>query len=834
MKIKLLTCVLVLLQLWSCDVSTGNESAIYDAGVSSELARLRKEKIRDLEYNLFLSLPERKDSAVCGNMDIDFCIDAPCEIVFDFREGENVKSVSVNGNPVAYTIYNEHIIIPASSFKKGANRARISFVAENQSLNRNDDYLYTLLVPDRARTVFPCFDQPDMKATFKLTLEIPEAWTAISNSSVSKEEIKNGRRNISFEPTEPLSTYLFSFVAGVFKKEIYDDGKHVFSAYHRESDPVRISQMPTIFAQVAMSLAWMEEYTGIPYPFAKYDLIILPGFQYGGMEHTGATLYNDTKMFLSAHPTPDEELERAQLIAHETAHMWFGDFVTMRWFDDVWTKEVFANYFASRITEPMFSDVNYRLDWLKSIVTPALGEDRTLGGTAIRQPLGNMRYAGLVYNSIIYNKAPVMLDKLVEIMGEDAFREGIHDYLVACSYGNASWDDLVKVLDEKSEKDLASFSDVWVNSKGMPMLDFYVNDDTLFVRQSDPCDRGLLWPQSFKVRVVGEKKFDVAVVMDGAETKIPLNDTPLYILPNSDGRGYGYFRFNVASLTWTLDNWYKIDDETCRQSQLMNLHEAYQHGVLYADVWLRSLIKGLSVESNPLVASTVCSYIGRPLTDLNEPVIERELLALANEHAIESCRQQLLRTLITTATDSAVCGELYKMWSDASNPLLNENDYTNLAYELSIRNPEKQKDIIAVQRSRIKNPDRVRQFDFVSRATTPDTLEQEMLFRLLLKAENRRVEPWAIKTLGYLCHPLREMQAVKYIREALDSLHYIQRTSDIFFPQNWTRALLRERYSNEALDVVEGFFADNDNYLELLKNKILQAAWNLQRRVGGI
>ena len=163
-----------------------------------------------------------------------------------------------------------------------------------------------------------------------------------------------------------------------------------------------------------------------------------------------------------------------------------------------------------------------------------------------------------------------------------------------------------------------------------------------------------------------------------------------------------------------------------------------------------------------------------------------------------------------------------------------ENDYTNLAYELSIRNPEKQKDIIAVQRSRIKNPDRVRQFDFVSRATTPDTLEQEMLFRSLLKAENRRVEPWAIKTLGYLCHPLREMQAVKYIREALDSLHYIQRTSDIFFPQNWTHALLRERYSNEALDVVEGFFADNDNYLELLKNKILQAAWNLQRRVGGI
>lgn len=88
------------------------------------------------------------------------------------------------------------------------------------------------------------------------------------------------------------------------------------------------------------SLHWLEDYTGVSYPFAKYDFIILPGFQYGGMEHTGATLYNDNQMFLSEHPTPDEELRRTELIAHETAHMWFGDLVTMNWFDDVWTKEV--------------------------------------------------------------------------------------------------------------------------------------------------------------------------------------------------------------------------------------------------------------------------------------------------------------------------------------------------------------------------------------------------------------------------------------------------------------------------------------------------------------
>lgn len=829
MKIKLLVYILLFFALVGCGAGGNGEAAIYDAGVSHSLAQLRKESISNVNYSLYFSVPECKDSAIYGNASISFEVDTPREIVFDFSEEQNVNAVSVNGNRAEYNIHNEHIIIPAKFFKEGTNIVDITFVAGDRSLNRNDDFLYTLLVPDRARTVFPCFDQPDMKATFRLALDVPEPWTAVSNSAVLSEVVNGGYRHIIFAPTEPLSTYLFSFVAGVFKKDIYSDSGRTFAAYHRETDPKRVAQLPVIFSQVAMSLAWLEEYTGVPYPFAKYDLIILPGFQYGGMEHTGATLYNDTKMFLPEHPTPDEELARASLIAHETAHMWFGDFVTMRWFDDVWTKEVFANYFAARITEPLYPNINHRLNWLKSIVTPALGEDRTLGGTAIRQSLDNLNNAGLVYNSIIYNKAPVMLEKLVDIMGEEAFREGIHEYLTTYAYGNASWGDLIKILDEKSENNLAQFSDVWVNSKGMPFIDLSIEADTLIVRQSDPYCRGLQWQQNFGVRLVGETESNIEVVMNSAEVKIPLKGDFLYILPNSDGRGYGYFRADRASLAWILDNWFKIDDDVCRQAQLMNLHEAYQHGVLTANEWLNSLAEGLPHEKNALIASTVCSYIGRPLAEAGNGAVEQRLLALANEHSLKSCRLQLLRTLIPYATDSMVYNTLHNIWAEAKHPLLGENDYMNLAYELAIRTPREQKEIIATQRGRIKNPDRVRQFDFVSRATTPDTLEQKRLFRSLLKAENRLIEPWAIKTLGYLCHPLREEQAVGYIREALDSLHYIQRTSDIFFPQNWTRTLLRERHSKEALDAVEQFFKDNKDYPELLKSKILQASWNLQR-----
>lgn len=829
MRTILATCLLALL-LSGCYGTTSDNSSMYDCGISKELAISRKENIKNPEYNLLFRIPQSKESAVYGNIDIEFDIDAPQEVIIDFREEQNICSVNANGNATTYKVHNEHIIIPATAFIAGHNSIGISFIAGDQSLNRNDEFLYTLLVPDRARTIFPCFDQPDMKATFKLALELPEAWSAISNSPVTNEIVKEGNKLVYFAPTEPLSTYLFSFVAGIFKKEEYNDGKHTFAAYHRETEPDRIAQFPTIFSQVAMSLDWLEEYTGVPYPFAKYDLIILPGFQYGGMEHTGATLYNDTKMFLSKNPTPDEELDRASLIAHETAHMWFGDYVTMQWFNDVWTKEVFANYFASRITEPMFPEINHRLNWLKNTTTAALGEDRTMGGTAIRQELDNMSNAGLIYNNIIYNKAPVMLEKLVEIMGEEAFREGIHEYLTAYSYGNATWDGLIAILDGKSEKDLATFSDVWVNSKGMPHISFSIDSNMLVARQSDPYKRGLAWPQSFKVRLVGEETTDVEVVMDGTTAKTPIGQRPMYILPNSDGCGYGYFRYDSASLAWVLENWHTIEDETCRQAQLMNMHEAFQHGEITADRWLNSLLNGLPGEENPLIASTICSYIGRPLAEANSAEAEKAIFRIAEEHKLKSCRQQLLRTLISTAGDSIVRSMLYNIWHEASHPLLNENDYMNLAYELAIRNPNRQKEIIATQYARIKNPDRQRQFAFIARATTPDTLEQKELFRSLLKAENRRTEPWALKTLGYLCHPLREDMAVEYIREALDSLQYIQRTSDIFFPQNWTRTLLRERHSIEALHAVEGFLKDNKDFPPLLKSKILQATWNLHRR----
>lgn len=886
----LLLFALSLLPLQSVEAQTK-----YDEGISRELAEYRKQTIYDLRYTLSFSIPERRNQAITGKETIRFRLDSPTEVILDFRASPDyVKSVKTNGITSDYKFQNEHIIIPVSETVKGENVISISFRAGEQSLNRNDDFMYTLFVPDRARTAFPCFDQPDLKARYTLSLQVPKGWKAVSNTNTVKSKSVASKGNSSksttstvwqFAETEPLSTYLFAFSAGRFdvKTHTAKDGRKI-SAYYRETDPRRVEQLSEIFRQVEFSLKWQEDFTGVKYPFAKYDLVILPGFQFGGMEHTGATFYNDNTIFLSEHATTDEILARSNLIAHETTHMWFGDYVTMRWFDDVWTKEVFANYFAAEITAPQFPMVNHDLNNLKTYVSASLSEDRTWdasvmlssgellqgGGTSIRQPLDNLRNAGLIYNNIIYNKAPLMLRKLVEIMGKEAFRESIREYVQKFAYSNANWDELVEIFDAHTSADIKAFSKAWVNEKGMPHFTLSLSEikaETgtskigkggveLSVVQSDPYGRGITWPQSFAVSLLRQDK-DTTMLITLEDTRpnvrieLPSSWAEAQIIPNSDGRGYGVFSLDAQQQKKLLANWNKVTSGTCRQSVLLNLHELYLlHAFSHKD-WLMALIVALGEETDPLTASTICSYLREPLLRIGCGQVHAEsdylqmqlrndaedrLLALAEEHSLPSVRIQLIRLLAHASTGIVAERWLYDLWDKASHPLLSERDYMSLSMELALRCPQRAESIIARQAERLSepltgkpNPDRIREYSFVSRAVLPYTSSLDSLFSELLIPENRRVEPWAASVLAFLNHPLREHESVKYIRPALEALEDVQRTGDIFFPANWCKALLAEHYSKEARQVVEDFLNEHPDYLILRRNKILNGAYGLFR-----
>ncbi|MFC7666331.1 M1 family aminopeptidase [Hymenobacter humi] len=316
----------------------------------------------------------------------------------------------MNGQPVAIDHRNEHLVLPAAALKVGRNVAEIRLRAGEQSLNRNADYLYTLLVPDRARTVFPVFDQPNLKAPFTLALTVPQGWQAMANAPVRDSVLNGASKSYSFAPSDSISTYLFSFAAGKFTRLTRQLNGRTMSLLHRETDPAKLRlSLDPIFQLHAYALAFMEQYTGLPYPFQKFDFVSIPDFQYGGMEHVGAIDYKASTLFLDEGATQDQILARSNLVSHETAHMWFGDLVTMQWFNDVWMKEVFANFMADKVTQVAVKNSNYDLKFVIDHYPAAYGIDRTAGANPIRQPLANLQDAGSLYGNIIYHKAPIMM-----------------------------------------------------------------------------------------------------------------------------------------------------------------------------------------------------------------------------------------------------------------------------------------------------------------------------------------------------------------------------------------------------------------------------------------
>ena len=438
------------------------QDAMIDPGVSLALAAERKARLANINYRLRFEIPADPSRQIPAMVRVEFDLaTARQALQLDFREdADKLRSVSVNGSASDYRFEQEHLIIPADALVTGRNAIEINLVAGDSSLNRNPEFLYTLFVPDRARTAFPLFDQPDLKATWELTLVVPAHWEAIANAPLLEVRDLGEHKALEFARSDLISSYLFSFVAGEFERITRDVGSRRISMLHRETDPDKVARnLDSAFDLHGAALDFLEDYTGIDYPFQKFDFALIPGFQYGGMEHVGAIQYRSDGILLDESPSENQLLSRASLIAHETAHMWFGDLVTMEWFNDVWMKEVFANFIAAKAVNPSFPEINHELGFLVRHYPSAYAVDRSEGANPIRQELDNLNEAGTLYGNIIYNKAPVMMRQLEALVGEELFRNGLREYLSRYANGNAAWPDLIAILDARTDEDLGQWSE---------------------------------------------------------------------------------------------------------------------------------------------------------------------------------------------------------------------------------------------------------------------------------------------------------------------------------------------------------------------------------------
>jgi aminopeptidase N len=505
-------------------------------GVSLELARHRAATLSDVRYDIRLDV--RAADRAPGIVTIELHRDTSAgDLVLDFR-GRALGETRVNNAVADVTWSDGHIVVPAALLRPGSNTITVEFTAPVAAAGAaiiafddapdNARYLYTLLVPSDAQLLFPVFDQPDIKARFTWHITTPPAWITLTNgplvSTDSSHEHDGGATTHHFAQTEPISTYVAAFAAGPYA---------TLKAAHTAADATtadagardvardmrlfvrrsRVAEVDTteLLRLNQQGLRWLERYFDSGYPFAKLDLLLAPAFPFGGMEHAGALFYNETKFIFREPPTLTRRLGRAATIYHEVAHQWFGDLVTMRWFDDLWLKEGFSTFMAAKMQQDLHPESGAWKTFYLRNKPSAYGVDVTSGTTPVWQELPNLDLAKSNYGPIVYNKAPSVLRQLEFLTGDDAFRRGLQLFLRRHAFGNATWRDLLDAIEQASGADLRTFGEQYIMRAGLPLIEtrLDVGDDarirSLALTQRParvmPGDNGGYWPGRVHVRL---------------------------------------------------------------------------------------------------------------------------------------------------------------------------------------------------------------------------------------------------------------------------------------------------------------------------------------------
>lgn len=831
----------------TCYAQQAGQKIAVEPGVSIALANARSASISNIQYQLHFTIPAEQMAPIQSTETIDFKLNKLNPLQVDFKQSaDHLKILTVNGKSITIDFKDEHILVDQKYLKLGNNRIEIGFIAGNESLNRNKDFLYALFVPDHARTVFPCFDQPDLKANFLLSLTVPTNWKVMANG-VNKDSIVQDKAiTYHFKNSDKLPTYLFSFTAGKYTLINHEMKNKKMEFLHRETDSAKIKfSVDSVFVAHRDAIDFLEDWTAIKYPFQKIGFVSIPDFQFGGMEHPGEVQYKASSLFLDQGATKDQFISRSNLISHETAHMWFGDLVTMKWFNDVWMKEVFANFMADKVTEKLMGKSTFDLKFLQDHYPAAYGVDRTLGANPIRQQLDNLQEAGSMYGNIIYHKAPIMMRQLELLMGKENFQKGIREYLKKYSYSNATWNDLIAILSKYSKSDLLSWNKVWVNEPGRPVFTSEIKYEgdkisDLNLNQTSEVGGQRVWPQSFTVKLV-YPTYSKLLVVNAKTTTTELIAAkglpkPQYILFNANGAGYGLFPIDKEMMA----NLYNITDPLERASAYISAYENMLSGKSNKpDELLNVLLKGVTTEKNEMNLRLLTGYMtniywtfltAEKRTGIHT-VMEKTIWEAMEQQQMQNNKKILFNAYQSVYLSPEAGKRMYDIWLRQTAPTgikLLEDDYSALALTLALKT-DTANTILRDQLARTKNEDRKNRLIYLMPALSLDFKERDLFFNGLKDRKNRQKEAWVTTALSYLHHPIRQKTSIKYLKESLDLLVEIQKTGDIFFPQSWLAATFSGYNSKEANAVVMDFLKSHPAYNPKLKDKILQTTDNLRR-----
>jgi aminopeptidase N len=475
-------------------------------------------------------------------------------------------------------------------------------------------YVFTQFEPNDARRAFPCFDEPGFKVPFHVTLTVPEGNLAFSNMPELKrtENRKSGLVSYEFQTSPALPTYLVAFAVGPL--EVRDGA--------RDPVPIRLIALPGKTALGGLGLeaaraelALLTEYFGVPYPYPKLDLVAVPEFGSGAMENAGLVTFREERLLLDEkRASLESRRDLASIMAHELAHQWFGNLVTMKWWDDIWLNEGFATWMGTKITDRWHAygaelEGVSRKHWV-------MGIDSLASARKIRQPVRSSSEALEAFDGITYVKGASVLGMVERWLGEDVMQKGIRDYIQKHRFGNAAAADLFGALSAAGNKDVAAVMGSFTDQTGVPLIELKESckpgpkGATLDVeiRQSpyrrlgSPELKREPWtfPVCRRLRGASGTLTESCVLVKGAVTKesVPVKECPTLALPNA--RESGYFRTLLGAAELSKLAKARVADERERIGLVGNAWALVQSGKLTSDEWL-GFLDEFSAEPNPMV-----------------------------------------------------------------------------------------------------------------------------------------------------------------------------------------------------------------------------------------
>ncbi len=795
-------------------------------GISRTLASWRSAHYREVRYALRIELLPPFER-VAGTLELDVVLEAtPVDLVLDWR-GETadhaLHDLRVNGRPLDPIPYaHDHVVVPHEHLLPGANHVEVAFAAPvraaGAALTRYRDgtdgseYIYSLLVPADASTLFPCFDQPDLKARFTLELTVPQQWRAVSNGRELGRIEQEGAARYRFAPTEPISTYLFALAAGPFA-ELSDSHSDLHLLVRRSRLERARDEAGEIFRLHREGVRWLERYFGQPYPYGKLDIVLVPEFAYGGMEHAGAIFLREDSVLFPFEPSDADRLRRAQLIFHEAAHQWFGDLVTMRWFDDLWLKEGFANLMAAKAAAALVPEY---APWnaFRALKTAAYRTDETRGTTPIWQALPNLNAAKSAYGSIVYSKAPAILRQLEFYLGEDAFAAGVRAFLAQHAHDAADWGDLLTAFEAASGERLQEWARAWVTGAGVPRItQEWQRDGTGRVARLELHQAQPLRPlRSQLLLAYGDGTHAVHALRLGEAQSVVVpvsvgQPVPLFAYANYGDYGYGLFLLDPASRAYLLAHLGEVRDGLLRGLLWDALWEEVRETGITPSEWLALALRELPGERDDVTVSGVLArvqtayrwYLSDAQREAVAPALEAALLEGMRGAPTRSLRIHYFRAFAAVAASASgriamkrvLAGEI-----TVPEVRLSASDrYRILRRLVALSDPDAEP-LLAAEAQRDTSDD-ARRFAYAAGAARPDAATKQRYFDAFLHQRDLP-ERWIEEALPAF-NAVEQQDATRaHLQAALAALPELGARHKIFFVNTWLSAFVGGQVDAQA------------------------------------